>query len=161
MIRERESNLTSGGVSPSPEPTGWTASLASWAMRPVNVTTKQLLLITVSALCAINFLPGFYFTGRLVAALEGYRVRLLLFSLPYAGLWFLFVASLILSLRKRLRLSAVLLCVGVIASAALCFYDLTHSHRAQITGFGHSPIYFFWFRCYYEPFWYGYKPGNV
>jgi len=162
MIRDRTKSVgISESCSTSGKTTGWKASFLSWAMRPRNVSTGQLLLITVSALCLAHFLPGFYCMGLLMTSKLGRGgLYYFLFTLPYVGLWLLFATSLVLAVRRRVRWSALVLAVALVISIALCAYDLTHYHRAQLDGSGHGPLYVFWW-WYSEPFWCGYKPGNV
>ena len=161
MIRDCTKSVSiSKSFSTCGKTTGWKASLLSWAMRPQNVSTGQLLLILVSALGLAHFLPGFYCMWLLMTSKCAPRLHYLVFTLPYVGLWLLFATSLVLAVRRRVRWSALVLAVALAISLGLCAYDLTHYHRAQIGGTGQGPVYVLWW-WYYEPYWAGYKPGNV
>jgi len=120
----------------------------------------QAVLATLALLGVGHFVLGFLLMIPLIWSLPGYRVSQTIFSLPYAGLTVLFIASFVTALRDRLRLATYLLAAAFLLSTALCAYDLTHGERAQILGGGVGHTYLFWW-WYYEPYWYGYKPGNV
>ncbi len=121
---------------------------------------RQVLLAILGALGSLHFVLGFMYMIPFIWSMRGYRLTTTVFSLPYAGLLVLFIAAFGTAVAGRLRASTWLLGLGILCSAALCAYDLSHGSRAQILGGGVGGTYLFWW-WYYEPDWYNYRPGNV
>ncbi len=111
-----------------------------------------------SSLLLAHHIVGVYFTLRLELAV-GVPLLAVGSLAPYTGILLLVAVAVTLGFMRRWRWGAALFVTGVLLSAALCAYDLTQA-RWQINGTGHGATYTLWW-WYYEPFWYGYRPGNV
>jgi uncharacterized membrane protein YczE len=118
----------------------------------------QFALLGVGYLLLAYFSFGIYLTCRLMRG-SGAELLYLTFLAPYLGIFALSILGTVLAHLGRLRWGAVVLGLAVMVAVAACAYDLMH-HRCQITGGGVGETYTIWW-WYYEPFWYGYKPGNV
>lgn len=110
-------------------------------------------------LAVAHFVIGLFFTLRLAKAVPDFRLHLVIFSLPYMAITGIFAGSVVFGHLGRVRWSALTFVFGLFVSVAACVYDF-QNHRYQISGTGHGPTYTMWW-WYYEPFWHGYKPGNV
>jgi hypothetical protein len=125
-------------------------------MSPHGRTAQTIIILLDLALLG-HFALGFYLTVRLYVAL-GEWLALGWFIPPYVGLTAIFVLSGFLAVH-HLRWAATTLILGVLLSACMCAYDLVNC-RCRILGGGVGHVYTMWW-WYYEPFWYGYTPGNV
>ncbi len=121
---------------------------------------RRIVLLIVAGIGAGHFLLGLLLCIRFLVAIPGAGRPLTVFSLPYLGLFAAFAWAFAGAARGRMRASTWILLIAVGCSAALCAYDLSHGERAQIMGggVGHTYLYWWW---YYEPYWHGYRPGNV
>lgn len=118
----------------------------------------EVIVLVLSFLAVAHFVIGLFFTLRLAFSLDSPAV-MVWFSLPYVGIAAIFITSLFLVLAKRLRWSAIMLVLGLLVSVGAFVYDFQNG-RYQFIGTGHGPTFTIWW-CYYEPFWYGYQPGNI
>lgn len=124
--------------------------LASWL---------SLFALVFGHLAVIHFAIGLFWTLRYAIAVPDLWLQLLIFSLPYVAIAGIFVASVVFGYLGRERRSILTFLFGLGVSVAACVYDFKN-HRYQISGTGHGPGYIIWW-WYYEPYWHGYKPGNI
>jgi hypothetical protein len=121
--------------------------------------TRRGLLVAASTLGVAHFAIGILLVIRLMIALPMAVGELTWFLLPYFGLLLLFATACILAWQRRLKWSGLALVLALVLSVGMCVYDFRH-HRWQIAGGGTGHTYLIWW-WYYEPWWHGYKPGNV
>lgn len=119
---------------------------------------RRLLLLMLAYLGIAHYVVGFGLTLFLAYAVSMWTY-FFVFLLPYAGLMGFFVAAEVLAQKRRLGPSVMIFSLGVVLSMGMFAYDFTHV-RYQISGGGSGPTYTIWW-WYYEPYWYGYRPGNV
>ncbi|MFQ5807270.1 MAG: hypothetical protein ACE5I3_12545 [Phycisphaerae bacterium] len=131
--------------------------MADRAMSPRERTGRTIVLV-VAYLAVAHFSFGLYLTSRLMIGSDC-PTSYVWFVLPYVGITGVFLLSIVLAHSNRLRWSALALVVGLLLSVSACVYDFAN-HRYQLTGGGIGPTYTMWW-WYYEPFWYGYEPGNL
>jgi hypothetical protein len=124
----------------------------------IRRTRMQTLVLVLAYLGVAHFLVGLLLTLRVMFA-SGSTGIYFRFLLPYLAIIAIFAGSAVLGHVRRFRWSGLLLVLGIVASVGACVYDF-QNHRYQATGSGIGPQYFIWW-WYYEPFWHGYKPGNV
>ncbi len=110
-------------------------------------------------LAVAHFVIGLFFTLRLANAVPDFALQLVIFSLPYMGITLVFVASVVLNHLGRFGWGVLTFVFGLLVSVAVCAYDFQNA-RYQMSGSGHGPDYTIWW-WYYEPYWHGYKPGNI
>jgi hypothetical protein len=114
-------------------------------------------LLAIGYLSLAYFAFGIYLTCKVLAGIGAWRS--LAFLAPYLGIVALFATATCLAHTGRLTWGAILLALALLGSIGACAFDLAN-HRCQITGGGTGETYTIWW-WYYEPLWYGYKPGNV
>jgi len=122
----------------------------------------RTVVLALGYLALVHFAIGLYHVFRLILFSDA-RATYLWFSLPYIGITGIFVASILLGHIRRLRWSAITLFLGLFVSVAACVYDVRNQrYQFHITGGPavRGPVYVIWW-WYCEPFWHGYKPGNV
>jgi len=83
----------------------------------------------------------------------------LVFLLPYLCITALFAGAVAMGHCRRIWPASILLLLGFVVPAALCTYDLSQD-RYQFMVPGEGKHYTIWW-WYYDPFWHGYRPGNV
>jgi|GEM_PF-2930992 len=125
---------------------------------PPRPRNARIVVLVLGYLAVAHYCLGLYITTTymLVSNSPAIYVR---FALPYIGITAIFVTAIVLGHMRKLRWSAILLAAGLLVSVAACVYDF-HNHRYQASGGGTGHQYFIWW-WYYEPFWHGYKPGNL
>ncbi|MEW6253389.1 MAG: hypothetical protein AB1716_22330 [Planctomycetota bacterium] len=116
------------------------------------------LYLAAAALLVIHHVIGVCLTVSLEVAV-GVPVLTVGSLGPYAAIMLLVAVAFALGFTRWWGRGAVLLAVGLVSSAGLCAYDMLN-HRWQMNGGGTGATYTLWW-WYYEPFWYGYRPGNV
>jgi hypothetical protein len=122
------------------------------------------ICIIFGGLGATHFVIGIALTLRLAYAASvandlvpvGYWIS---FLPPYFVILLLFVGALFCCVRSSLVMSLTLLCAALSLAIILCVYDFAND-RCQSSGGGSGPLFTMWW-WYYEPFFHGYKPGNV
>ena len=128
------------------------------------VTSKPFLVFSGAVLCLVYYACGIGLTIwiRILEGPEsesGTWAGVCTFLAPYLGICLFFVACGLLVLAKRIRSAGVALLIGLALSVAMCAYDFRH-HRYQSRYPGRGHVYYIWW-WYSDPFWHGYKPGNV
>ena len=130
------------------------------AHEPLNKRKRviQIAVLACSFLASVHFTYGIYLTLRLGFGID-LPAHFIWFSLPYIAILGIFITSIVLGLTNRYRGSIVALVLGLLVSVGACIYDF-QNYRYQIGGSGTGATYTIWW-WYYEPYWHGYKPGNV
>lgn len=118
----------------------------------------HIVVLACSYLASVHFAFGIFLTLRLGYATD-IPTTFIWFSLPYIAILGIFVTSIVLGHSRHYRGSIVALVLGLLVSVGACIYDF-QNYRYQIGGGGIGATYTIWW-WYYEPFWHGYKPGNV
>jgi len=120
----------------------------------------RISLMVAAGVGAVHFLIGVIVIILAMVVFPSARSGYSLLLIAEAGgLCVPFALALELARRNRMRWSTVALILGLTVSIGAFVYDFTHG-RWQINGGGEGQKYFIWW-WYYEPFWYGYHPGNV
>lgn len=126
---------------------------------PANSNSVRIFELALGYLGVAHFTFGLYLTVLEARIVPEYWLYYIIFCLPYLGITLVFLAAVVLAHNRRLRLASLLLTLGLVLSVCMCAYDFSH-HRYHLSGGGTGATYTIWW-WYYEPYWYGYKPGNI
>lgn len=116
----------------------------------------SLLFVAYSMIAHFGY--GFFLMSGLMIGNDFFWAYLR-FLIPYCCITAIFVLGAVFTHTNHLAISVSMVALAILLSISLCIYDFTN-YRCQVDGTGHGPIYHMWW-WYYEPYWHGYRPGNV